>query len=151
MTEHLRTTSGTDPGPADPVPTVLGTEQWWSLQAAHQERVDALTHAHRARAKGQIPHPVEDFLFTYYSQRPAQLRRWYPGAGVALEDAADRLDWRFHRELPPHGQSGSPPAGPLVTVDLAAFRQARGSQLTFTGRLLRATAAAPGQGLLRAL
>ncbi len=29
-------------------------------------------------------HPVEDFLFTYYSQRPAALRRWHPGFGFAL-------------------------------------------------------------------
>ena len=33
----------------------------------------------------------------------------------------------------------------VVTVDLDAFRQARGSQLAFTARLLGATAAAPGQ------
>ena len=39
-------------------------------------------------ASEQVKHPVHDFLFTYYSQRPAQLRRWHPGFGVALEDAA---------------------------------------------------------------
>lgn len=31
-----------------------------------------------------MAHPVEDFLFTYYSQRPAALRRWHPGFGLAL-------------------------------------------------------------------
>jgi hypothetical protein len=31
-----------------------------------------------------VKHPVHDFLFTYYSFRPAQLRRWSPGYGVAL-------------------------------------------------------------------
>ena len=35
-----------------------------------------------------MKHPVHDFLFTYYSQRPAQLRRWHPGYGVALAGAA---------------------------------------------------------------
>ena len=30
---------------------------------------------------------MHDFLFTYYSQRPAALRRWHPGFGVVLEDA----------------------------------------------------------------
>jgi len=34
-----------------------------------------------------VEHPVEDFLFTYYSYRPAQLRRWHPGAAVVLVDA----------------------------------------------------------------
>ena len=33
-------------------------------------------------------HPVEDFLFRYYNNSPARLRRWHPGAGVLLEDAA---------------------------------------------------------------
>ena len=28
-----------------------------------------------------------DFLFTYYSHRPAQLEQWHPGPGVALRDA----------------------------------------------------------------
>ena len=29
-----------------------------------------------------------DFLFTYYSLRPRQLRIWHPGFGVALAGAA---------------------------------------------------------------
>src|SRR5690606_3488364 len=36
-----------------------------------------------------LKHPVHDFLFTYYSYRPAQLRRWHPGFGTHLEDAPD--------------------------------------------------------------
>jgi hypothetical protein len=32
-------------------------------------------------------HPVYDFLFEYYSFRPAHLLRWTPGFGVALEGA----------------------------------------------------------------
>jgi hypothetical protein len=32
---------------------------------------------------------VHDFLFSYYSQRPAQLLRWHPGYGVALEEAPE--------------------------------------------------------------
>ncbi len=32
-------------------------------------------------------HPVYDFLFEYYSFRPAHLLRWTPGFGVTLEDA----------------------------------------------------------------
>ena len=45
--------------------------------------------APRAPRRRGVKHPVHDFLFTYYSQRPAQLRRWHPGSGVALAgDAA---------------------------------------------------------------
>src|SRR5205807_2152518 len=42
---------------------------------------------HLARRREGARHPVEDFLFTYYSYRPAQLRRWHPGAGVLLAGA----------------------------------------------------------------
>ena len=39
-------------------------------------------------------HPVYDFLFEYYSFRPAHLLRWTPGFGVALEGATrDDIAW----------------------------------------------------------
>jgi hypothetical protein len=59
-------------------------DQWGPRKAAHEARVDAWTVGHRERASRQQPHPVEDFLFTYYSQRPSLLRRWSPGYGVEL-------------------------------------------------------------------
>ena len=128
--------------------TVVPQAQWRASAARHVERVLELTSGHQSRAGRGIPHPVEDFLFTYYSLRPAQLRRWYPGAGVALADAPDRAAWRFHRVLPPaRSSSGEVGAigGPTVAVDVAAFVRARGSQIAFTRRLLTATGAAAGQ------
>lgn len=118
---------------------ILRGDQWRPLQDAHAARVDALTEHHRARVGAGRPHPVEDFLFTYYSLRPAQLRRWYPGFAVGLADAAERADWRFH--LTRH----EPARGDIVVVDLAEFVRARGRQLAFTNRLLASTTAAPGQ------
>jgi hypothetical protein len=59
--------------------------EWLARKAAHEARVDAWTVGHRARAPRAERHPVEDFLFTYYSHRPARLRRWSPGPGVVLE------------------------------------------------------------------
>ena len=58
---------------------------WTARKAAHERRVDALIAPHLERRRRGIRHPVEDFLFTYYSHRPAQLQRWHPGAvpGVA--------------------------------------------------------------------
>lgn len=38
---------------------------------------------------------VEDFLFTYYTLKPGQFKRWHPGAGVILLDF-ERLR-RFYR------------------------------------------------------
>ncbi|MEZ5193289.1 MAG: hypothetical protein R2734_12800 [Nocardioides sp.] len=43
---------------------------------------------HLARRRARVPHPVHDFLFDYYSQRPAQLTRWHPGYGTALAGEA---------------------------------------------------------------
>ncbi len=37
-----------------------------------------------ARLRAGVAHPVYDFLFTYYSLRPRQLRVWHPGYGVVL-------------------------------------------------------------------
>ncbi len=109
---------------------------WQASEVAHADRVDAATAAHRARRRSGRRHPVEDFLFTYYSSTPAQLRRWHPGAGIRLEDAAGtpRAGWRFHREV-----------GRDVELDHAAYLQARGGTVEFVRRLLTATASRPAQ------
>jgi hypothetical protein len=66
---------------------VLGVDAWTARAAAHEARVDVWVQPHLERRKRGIAHPVEDFLFTYYSQRPAAFRRWHPGYGVALASA----------------------------------------------------------------
>ena len=68
---------------------VLSAAEWRPLADAHAARVDAFVEPHLARRAEQVSHPVHDFLFTYYSHRPAQLRRWHPGYGVGLAEAAD--------------------------------------------------------------
>jgi len=69
--------------------TVLDRTTWQARAAAHAARVDAFIEPHLTRRGSSIKHPVHDFLFTYYSQRPAQLRRWHPGYGAALADAPE--------------------------------------------------------------
>ncbi|WP_374458062.1 3-methyladenine DNA glycosylase [Nocardioides sp.] len=78
---------------------VLSPAEWRPLADAHAARVDALVEPHLARRAGQVKHPVHDFLFTYYSQRPAQLRRWHPGFGVALEGADDHAGLKGYAGL----------------------------------------------------
>lgn len=70
---------------ASPVAALLPRASWEARRAAHHARVDRLTAARRERASAGIPHPVEDFLFTYYPFRVGALRRWSPGWGAALE------------------------------------------------------------------
>ena len=118
---------------------VLPATLWRATATRHADRVQALTLGHAARARAGRPHPVEDFLFSYYSVRPGQLKRWHPGAQVALADAPERAGWRFHRAV------GGPSGSPTVAVDPAAFKAARSAQLDFIVRMLSATAAAQGQ------
>lgn len=107
----------------------LAREVWLEQAAAHAERADALTAAHRTRASRAERHPVEDFLFTYYSYKPGLLRRWHPGAGVVLDGAAERASWRWYTAV----------GADAARVDDAAFRDERGSLYRGVTGLLRAT------------
>jgi hypothetical protein len=111
---------------------VLAERGWRDRRAAHERRVDALVATHRARRRHGVEHPVEDFLFTYYSHRPARLRRWHPGAGVALCGAVAGELGRGYRESP---------AG--VTLDVPAVLARRGPAIRWIRDLLAATAARP--------
>jgi hypothetical protein len=109
-------------------------QEWRSLERAHAARVDALTAEHLTRRADARRHPVADFLFTYYSHRPAQLRRWHPGPGVALAGAVERSDWRFYRS-----------DGDGAVLDVEQLLAARGSSVRFIRDLLARTAARPAQ------
>jgi hypothetical protein len=54
-------------------------QEYEEQAAAHRARLAPYVEPHLARRAARIKHPVHDFLFTYYSQRPAQLLRWHPG------------------------------------------------------------------------
>lgn len=68
---------------------ILSRPEWSERARAHAERVDAWIVPHLERRRHGHAHPVHDFLFTYYSQRPAALRRWHPGFGVRLADGPE--------------------------------------------------------------
>lgn len=114
----------------------MARSEWEAAEAAHHARVDVATAAHLRRREDGRRHPVEDFLFTYYSQRPAQLRRWHPGPGVVLEGAAalPRAGWRFYRA-----------DGGGVQLDLPGFAESRGETVQFVADLLDTTRARQGQ------
>ncbi len=114
----------------------LSRARWQALEAAHEARIDAATASHRARRTGGRTHPVEDFLFRYYNHSPARLRRWHPGAGVLLEDAAGlpRARWSHYRVV-----------GDAVGLDVAGFLAARGRTVSFVRDLVSATVGRPAQ------
>jgi hypothetical protein len=114
---------------------VLDERTWTARRDAHERRVDAWVQPHLARRRDGVPHPVEDFLFTYYSQRPAALRRWHPGYGVVLSGpSAEEF----------HGLKGYTvvPGGVGVSAE---YVESRRPLLEGLHRLLSATATRPPQ------
>lgn len=111
--------------PADPATDLA----WRDLADAHENRADGLTSEHRARRLRGEKHPIEDFLFTYYPFKPGELRKWHPGAGVSLSDAADRATWRYY-EVTPEGRA---------SVNIAAFFAARAQTVDYIENLLTQT------------
>ncbi|SFB57759.1 hypothetical protein SAMN05216266_12152 [Amycolatopsis marina] len=111
---------------------VLTEPDWLAREHAHAERMRRWTVPHQQRRSRGEKHPVLDFLFTYYSHRPAHLERWHPGAGVILRGPAARrfLDRPGYRET-----------GGGVVLDDAEFGDARIRTARFVLALLESTAA----------
>jgi len=113
---------------------VLTETAWQARRAAHETRVDGWIGGHRERAARGQPHPVEDFLFNYYSFRPGWLRRWQPGLGVTLAgEAARALLTR-----PEYQESGDG-----VALNPAALPAKRREFVAWLRDYLTATAARP--------
>ncbi|PTT70452.1 3-methyladenine DNA glycosylase, partial [Arthrobacter sp. HMWF013] len=85
----------------------------------------------------------------YYTQKPGQLLRWHPGAGVVLtgERAAARTGWKHYRTLDDGelASLGLAAGSVAVTFDRGKFLADRQDAVTFAGIILRGTAARPAQ------
>lgn len=123
---------------------LLTEDQWRAAANTHRERAQVYTVPLRERRSRGQKHPVEDFLFSYYSLKPGQLERWHPGAGVVLLGEAavtERGAWKHytvHDDADGHGVPG-------VAVDTAAFAADRASMISFAGAILQGTASRPAQ------
>ena len=109
---------------------VLPESEWRARAEAHGRRIDGWLDGDLARRHRHGRHSIEEFLLTYYSFKPSQLRRWHPGYGIGLA-GANVADF-----------------GPLYAVDLeghvvldapAIFRR-RSESIQWMYRLLVATA-----------
>ncbi|MEO5654094.1 MAG: 3-methyladenine DNA glycosylase [Marmoricola sp.] len=83
----------------------LPRETWEPCARAHADRVDTWVQPHLERRRQGVRHPVHDFLFTYYSQSPAALRRWHPGWGVGLLDAPEYADLKGYSTICPESSA----------------------------------------------
>lgn len=111
---------------------------WQALAKRHGERVRPWTDAWRQRKSVRQPHPVYDFLFTYYSYTPAQFERWSPGVDVMMDD--------------PHGEAADVVRSPFLhhdgthaVIPSDAIPDKVITRLEWIRELLVRTAARPGQ------
>ncbi len=109
---------------------ILAEADWTARAAEHRSRVEAFTGPHEQRTRHGDAHPVWDFLFTYYSLRPRQLKVWHPGFGTVLAgpSAAAYL-----------GRAGYQASAGGVSVSPDHLRS-RLPTVSFVAGLLRATA-----------
>jgi hypothetical protein len=112
---------------------VLDPSEWQPAAERHAARVEPWVGPHLERRRHGVPHPVEDFLFTYYSHRPAALRRWHPGFGFALVGGEERSALKGYGDLA--GVTGRPGAVGVTADHVRAQRPV----LEALRRLLAAT------------
>ncbi|NKR25893.1 3-methyladenine DNA glycosylase [Rhodococcus hoagii] len=110
---------------------VLPEEVWTARRDRHREVVADLVGPHLQRKAAGVKHPVHDFLFTYYSVKPNQLRRWHPGYGTALAGPSAR-DYLIY--------AGYETVDDLVALSPDVLARRR-ETVEFVAELLSATAA----------
>ncbi|MBY4130302.1 3-methyladenine DNA glycosylase [Rhodococcus fascians] len=81
--------------------SALTEAEWTTRRAAHTARVEGLVGDYLTDRGHGNTHPVLDFLFTYYSHRPGQLRRWNPGHGIVLigDRARDYAEFATYEQV----------------------------------------------------
>jgi hypothetical protein len=108
----------------------LDADQWTSRADDYAVRVEAFVTPHAERARFGESHPVWDFLFSYYSLRPGQLRCRHPGYGVRLVGAEALRRYRARRGYT------CDESGATVSED---YLRSRLDTISFVADLLRAT------------
>jgi len=72
--------------PSPPVSVAEG--EWQKERRMYLEQVSPFVERRRYRRSRGLKHPIEDFIWEYYSLRGNRLLSWHPGPGVCLEGAS---------------------------------------------------------------
>jgi hypothetical protein len=107
---------------------IVPWDEWRAERRAYLGRVRPFAEARLRRVSHQEKHPVYDFLFEYFSFRPAHLMRWSPGCGRVLAGAT--------REDVPWAEFAAGDAG--LSLDAAAFPAQRHGYLKWAATYLEA-------------
>jgi hypothetical protein len=113
--------------PAAPLPA----DAWRARAAQHRERAARWTAPARRRHSSGQRHPVEDFLFTYYSFSLAKLEEWHPPVGTRLSADGPPPP---HLAKPPYRREGG-----FIAADPALLGEKERARLRWILELLRAT------------
>lgn len=62
----------------------LDEAEWHRRRERHRARIEPWVRPRLNRRVNGQSHPIDDFLFEYYSYRPGRLLRWHPGSDVVL-------------------------------------------------------------------
>ena len=68
---------------------ILERDEWQKLANAHAVKVAPIAQDVRERRDRATPHPIDDFMWDYYTLRPSRLEWWHPGLGTILLDAPE--------------------------------------------------------------
>ncbi|WP_193746890.1 hypothetical protein [Dietzia sp. UCD-THP] len=122
-----------------PEVVLLPEALWRTLELRHTGAVDSMTGDHLERRRRGEPHPVADFLFTYYRTSVATVRRWHPGPGIILENAhlTERVHWRHYERASMRGRTG-------LLVDPGSVLTRCGPRISRAREIVEATASRPG-------
>jgi len=69
---------------------LLTKSEWEERAKLHYAAVSPFTRAFVKRRDCGSSHPVQDFLFTYYSFSPRKLEQWHPGFHVEVESLEEQ-------------------------------------------------------------
>jgi hypothetical protein len=110
---------------------VLPAAEWLARAAAHRARAERWTVPARDRRAANKPHPVDDFLFTYYRFSYAKIEEWHPPVGSALGIAGPLP---LHLAKEPYRITGG-----LLIADPALLSDKERARLRWMRELLVAT------------
>jgi len=113
------------------LPVVLSTADWQARAAAHRARIQPYTQARRARRARGASHPVQDFLFQYYSYSAGKLEAWHPNAHEAIAESTEARE-RF--TAPVYGAAHG-----ILRRDVATMAAGKRATMAEVLALLRAT------------
>lgn len=106
-------------------PVIYERDEWQEIRQQHVARARKLTGRWLERRKRGEADPIEDFLYEYYSVKPAQLERWHPGPGILLRDAPEYAEQKWYTWT-----------GDVAEFDRDAFLEARGRAVGYIEKLL---------------